>query len=226
MNIQTIIQMTKIEIVYKVRPFIDLMRKHFREVYSPGKNLSVDESLVLYKGCLHFKQFIRTKTARFGIKLYKLCTDNGITLDVLVYCGKGMFGDDDLNSDMPSTERIPSVLTEPFLGKGHVLFTDNDYTSPTLAKHFTDNSTHLCETIRANRYNYSKHKINEVLEKGDAVFYLNTDDPMMACKYRSAKDKASGQQEVVYMLPTCHEPIMVDIANRREGEPVVQNLML
>ena len=111
------------------------MHKQFRVVYSPGKHLSVDESLVLDKELLHVKQFIITKRFRFGIKLYELCTDNGITLDVLVLCEKGMFGDDDLNSDMPSTERTPSVLMEPFLDKGHILFTDNYYTSPTLAKH-------------------------------------------------------------------------------------------
>ena len=64
-----------------------------------------------------------------------------------------MFGDYNLNSHMPSTERIPSVLMEPFLGKGNNLFTDNYYTSSTLAEHFTDNSTHLCGTIRTNRYN-------------------------------------------------------------------------
>ena len=35
--------------------------------------------------------------------------------------------------------------------------------------------------------------INEALERGDARFYLNTDNPMIACKYQSTKDKASGQ---------------------------------
>ena len=54
-----------------------------------------------------------------------MCTNNGITLDVLVYCGKRMFADDNLNSNMPSTERIPFVLMEPFLDKGHILFNDN-----------------------------------------------------------------------------------------------------
>ena len=67
--------------LYKVRPLIDLLRECFRKVYYPGMELSVDESLVLYKGQLKFKQYIRTKRARFGIKLYELCTSTGITLD-------------------------------------------------------------------------------------------------------------------------------------------------
>ena len=116
--------------LHKVRPLIELIRGGCKNVYCPGQNLSVDESLVLFKGRLHFKQYIRTKRARFGIKLYELTTSNGITLDFLVYCGKGMFYEDG-NEDMPSTEQIPAALMEPFLDKGHILFTDY-YTSPSL----------------------------------------------------------------------------------------------
>jgi len=58
--------------LHKVRPLIDGLRERCRKVYYPGKNLSVDESLVLFKGRVHFKQFIRTKRARFGIKLFEL----------------------------------------------------------------------------------------------------------------------------------------------------------
>ena len=112
-----------------------------------------------------------------------------------------MFADDDINSEMPSSERIPAVLMETFLGKGHVLFTENYYTSPTIAKYLISNKTHLCRTVRSNRYKYPKEIVDGVLEKGDGVFYLIQDDdsPMAACKYRATKGKSSGQQKVVYM---------------------------
>ena len=139
-------------------------------VYSPGKNLSVDESLVLFKGRLTFKQYIKTKRARFGIKLYELTMSDGITLEFLVYCGKGMFANDDPNSDMPITERIPALLMAPFLGKGHVLFTDNYYTSSSLATYFLANQTHLCGTVGINRKHYPKDLQSEELEKGTAIF--------------------------------------------------------
>ena len=84
--------------------------------------MSVDESLVLFKDMLHFCQYIKTKRARFGIKLYQLITSDGITRDVLVYYGAGMF-DDDENSSILSSKCIPVELMTPFLDKGHVLFT-------------------------------------------------------------------------------------------------------
>ena len=132
----------------KIRPFLDLSCEHLS--YQPRKSLSVDESLVLFKGRLKFKQYIKSKRSSFGIKLYKLATSHGITLDLLMYSGKEMLGEDDPNSDMPATERIPSVLMESFLGKGHVLYTDNFYTNPALVSHFLKNKTHLCGTIRSN----------------------------------------------------------------------------
>ena len=141
--------------LYKVRSLLDLLCERFRKVYYPGMELSVDESLVLNKGRLKFKQYIRTKRASFGIKLYELCTSTGITLDFLVYCGKGMYDDDDPYLEMPSSERIPMVLMEPYIGKGHTLCTDNFYTTSSLGKHFLQKNTDLCGTIRNNRKKFS-----------------------------------------------------------------------
>ena len=202
--------------LHKVCPLINLFQNRCRTVYNLGKHLSVDESLVLLKGNLKFRQYIKTKRARFGIKLCELCTSDGITLDFLVYCGKGMFSNDAPNSDMPATERIPSVLMSPHLGKGHILYTDNYYTSPTLASYFLKNNTHL-GTVRSNRYNFPKDLIPIPSEKAKASFYCQEEDPqkpneevypMLAIKCRANKDKAGGKQKIVSMLSTYHQPIM------------------
>ena len=95
--------------LHEVRPILDILRRQCKTVRYPGKELSVDESLVLFKGGVKFRQYIKTKRARFGIKLYELTTSDGITLDFLVYCGKGMFYNDDEHSSMPSTQRILTV---------------------------------------------------------------------------------------------------------------------
>ena len=56
-------------------------------VYHPSEDLSVDESFILFKGRIFFKQYIRTKRSRFGIKLYELCTHNGFLLGFIIYHG-------------------------------------------------------------------------------------------------------------------------------------------
>ena len=164
--------------LHKLRPFIEIVRQQCKNIFYPGQNLSVDESLVLFKGRLKFKQYIRTKRARFGIKLYELTTSEGITLDFLIYCGKGLYYNDD-NNEMPSTERIPVSLMQPYLNKNHVLYTDNWYTSPTLAKYFLDNGTHLCGTVRPNRKHFCKDIVDVPLEKGEGTFYHSTNEPQI-----------------------------------------------
>ena len=71
--------------LFKIRAIMDLLRNRFNNVYYPGEHITVDESLVLYKGRLLFKQYIRTKRARFGIKMYELASAEGILLDFFIY---------------------------------------------------------------------------------------------------------------------------------------------
>ena len=41
--------------LHKLRPLIGILRKQYNEVYEPGQNLSIDESLVLFKGRVKFR---------------------------------------------------------------------------------------------------------------------------------------------------------------------------
>lgn len=57
----------------KIRSVLENMIESFKAVYRPRENISIDESLIPWKGRLIFKQFNRNKRARFGIKIYKVC---------------------------------------------------------------------------------------------------------------------------------------------------------
>lgn len=75
--------------LYKVRPVIDHFNAKFSEVYVPDKCVAIDESLVHYKGRLRFRQYLPSKRARYGIKMYKLCeSTSGYTHKFRVYEGK------------------------------------------------------------------------------------------------------------------------------------------
>lgn len=72
--------------------------------------------------------YIPGKRHKYGIKLFKLCNDDGYTLDLIVYGGK-------------VTNRLSNVATDvimklcqPYLGVGRRVITDNFYTSVELAK--------------------------------------------------------------------------------------------
>ena len=73
--------------LFKVRTIVNMIRERFNSVYYPPENLTIDESLVLYKGRLLFKQYIKSKRSRFGIKMFELATASGILLDFIIYQG-------------------------------------------------------------------------------------------------------------------------------------------
>ena len=131
---------------------------------------TVDESLVLFKGRLSFRQFIRTKRARFGIKIYQLCTSSGVLLDFLIYHGNSAAELIQL-PDFLTTEKIPITLLQPYLNNGHILFTDNFYTTPRLAQYLLLNGTALVGTVRPNRKNFPKMLSSTSLGKVKRNFF-------------------------------------------------------
>lgn len=74
----------------KIWPVIEHLNNKFSSLYLPEQHISIDESLLLWKGRLSFVQLIATKAARVGIKSYELCESRtGYLWKMIVYTGKG-----------------------------------------------------------------------------------------------------------------------------------------
>ena len=52
--------------LHKVRPVIKILQRRFKSVYNPGKNLSVDEPLVLFEGRLKSKFVVELSYMSFA----------------------------------------------------------------------------------------------------------------------------------------------------------------
>ena len=59
--------------LWKVIPLMDICDLIYQTVYGPGRNLSIDESMIRYKGRIHFRQYLPSKPYKWGIKQYVLC---------------------------------------------------------------------------------------------------------------------------------------------------------
>jgi hypothetical protein len=127
--------------LYKIQMVLTKVKKNFRDAMVPFQNLVIDESLLLWKGRLSFKQFIRTKRHRFGIKFFILCdVETDFILDFIIYTGKTT----DIKAcdiNLGQSEAIVCTLLEGYLKKGRTLFTDNWYTSPLLSTYLHKNKT-------------------------------------------------------------------------------------
>jgi hypothetical protein len=75
--------------IYKVKEVKDYLESRYDRLFSPGQQLSLDETLIRAFGRIKFKVRIVTKSARYGIKIY-VVTDavKAFVLRVLVYTGK------------------------------------------------------------------------------------------------------------------------------------------
>jgi hypothetical protein len=117
--------------LFKIKTIIESLRKKFSSTYQPHQKVCVDESIVEWKGRLQFKQYIPSKRHRFRIKLFVLCDcKSGFVLDFLIYTGDNSHIT--INETLKLSGSVISTLMEPYVNKGHIIYMDNWYSSPTL----------------------------------------------------------------------------------------------
>lgn len=148
--------------LYKIRNLLDVINENFKEVLTPGRVIVIDESMVPFQGRLIFKQYIPNKTHPYGIKLYKLCTVDGYTYNIIVYTGKN-----ERNAQVSHSEQIVHDLLKNIDAKdGYYLYADNFYSSLHLAESLFEQGIIYCGTMRSNRKGIPKSLPNK-MKRGD-----------------------------------------------------------
>nr|XP_053638896.1 piggyBac transposable element-derived protein 4-like isoform X1 [Cherax quadricarinatus]XP_053638897.1 piggyBac transposable element-derived protein 4-like isoform X1 [Cherax quadricarinatus] len=180
----------KNDLLYKIREVFMYLKQKFNAYFYPFKNIVVDESLILFKGRLSFKQYILSKRNRFGIKLFVMCDcESGIVLDVIVYTRRNTLND---RRVLGISGDVVRKRMGPYLGKVHTLFTDNWYTSPMFADFLRVNKTDICGKVRRNRKHMPRFSGGSV-EGAVQVFHAND---IMALTWHDKRD--------VTLLSTIH----------------------
>lgn len=187
----------------KITPLLEKIVQNFKKVSTPGKKVCIDETMVPFRGRLRFRQYIKNKRHKFGIKLYKLCTENGYTSDVRVYCGT------DVANGGQASSNVVFALMDDLLDSGRELYTDNYYTSVSLATKLLKRKTHLVGTLRSNRKYNPKEVVQKKL-KPKEVYAKESDSGIMVMKWRDKRD--------VLMLSTLHKDNTKEAPQR--GGPV------
>ena len=186
--------------LYKIRPIMDHLNNVMKNNYVLNKNLSIDESMMLWRGRLMFRQYIKNKKHKYGIKLYNLCESNGLIIKIKIYCGK----EEGTQTDMGHASDVVLHLAEDFLDKGYVLFMDNFYNSVPLTKALTSKTSYVCGTLRSNRKENPKDVITKKLKKGEMVWRRKED--VTVCKWKDKRD--------VLTISNMHRVEMVEVKNR------------
>ena len=136
----------------KVRPFIELLLEKFKNYWTPHQEISIDEQMIGTWCRIGFIQYMPKKPLRFGVKNWVLSDS------VMPYiCNFQIYtGNEDGTAERGLAHRVVMDLMEPHLYKGHKLFTDNFYSSPTLFKDLYKKGTLACGTVRQDRFGMPK----------------------------------------------------------------------
>jgi len=59
--------------LFKIFPVICHLNIKFQTLYLPNQNITIDESLTLWKGRLSIRQYLPLKASKFGINTFELC---------------------------------------------------------------------------------------------------------------------------------------------------------
>ena len=131
----------------KVRFLHDYVRRKSMKLYQPYESVSIDERMVRNKGRYSFRQYIKDKPTKWGMKIWVLaCSVTGYTYDYSVYLGKSV-----MKSVFGLGYDVTMNLCKSLFGQGYKLFIDNFYTSAVLLKALLKKKTLACGTINAGR---------------------------------------------------------------------------
>lgn len=115
-------------------------------MYNPGPNVMVDESLVPFRGRCPFRQYIPSKPAKYGIKIWAACdSTTSYAWQMQVYTGKSVSGEQEKNQGM----RVVLDVTEGL--RGHTIFCDSFFTSHALSQELLKRRLTTVGTIRNNK---------------------------------------------------------------------------
>lgn len=132
-----------------IREFLELIRKNFKDAYTPAEYLTIDEQLIPFRGRCSFRQYLPKKPKKYGIKVFALVDSRSFYLHTFdVYAGlqpDGPFKQSNTPSDV--VQRLVAHITN----SGRNITVDNWYTSVPLARTLLDMKLTLVGTLRKNK---------------------------------------------------------------------------
>ncbi|XP_067130210.1 piggyBac transposable element-derived protein 4-like [Centruroides vittatus] len=195
--------------LFKLKPVFDYLIRKWQSAYTPGRNISIDESLLLWKGRLQWRVYIPKKRARYGMESFQLCeSSTGYVHNMIMYTGsetelKNNVQGLDISNQLKSTKIVLSLMDQ-LLNKGYMLFVDNYYTSPVLFDLLVDFKTDAVGTLRKNRKELPEDIKKKKLKKGDFIAFYRK--KLMTLKWQDKKE--------VCMLSTVHGAEVVPVQTR------------
>lgn len=156
--------------LFKIRPMINHLNGVFQKCKLPPQWMSIDESMVLFKGRSSIKQYNPMKPIKRGYKLWCRSDCSGYTYEFDVYQGKAGDKSDANKENFGLGPSIVLRLTQSLKGKNHIVVFDNYFTSVELMQTLLPSHIYACGTVRKTRKGLIPLKADKDLKRGDFDF--------------------------------------------------------
>lgn len=101
-------------------------KRNCKTRFAPGESVTIDEQLVPFRGRCPFRQYMKSKPAKYGIKVFWMCdSETGYACDGIVYVGK--FANEAPHRNLGFD--IVKELSYTILKSGRNITCDNFFTS-------------------------------------------------------------------------------------------------
>lgn len=189
--------------VDKLAPIRDIWEMFLAQLpkcITPGMDITVDEQLVAFRGKCPFRQYIPSKPAKYGVKIWWACdSTTSFPLSGEVYLGRQPGSAREENQGA----RVVMSLTNRWLKSGRNIVMDNFFTSVPLATNLLSQNTTIVGTIRKNKPDIpSQLTDSKGREENSTIFAFS--DQLTLVSYVPKKKK------VVTLLSTMHHDCAVE----------------
>jgi hypothetical protein len=196
--------------LWKVRWFLSFLNQKFKELYTPYGNVTIDESMVKFKGRLGFRQYLPAKPIKWGIKVWTMAeSETGYMYSFQVYTGK------ENQQEKGLSHRVVMDLCSPMFGTNLSVYMDNFYTGTDLFKDLHIRGILACGTVRANRKGLPKDLLPKQVKLKKHEFKVAQNDELSFCVWQDTKP--------VLVLSNFHDPQHTGQVTRRMAELVLSN---
>lgn len=129
-----------------IREVFDKWSQNLKTLYNPGPNVTVDEQLIPFRGRCPFTQYIPSKPAKYGIKVWACCdSDSFYALNMQIYTGRAP----NCKAEINQGQRVVLEVTEGLIGRN--ITCDNFFTGYDLAVQLKKRKSTLLGTVRKNK---------------------------------------------------------------------------
>ena len=170
-----------------------------RIYYIPGTDLTVDEQLVPFRGRCPFRQYIPSKPAKYGIKVWWCCDSaTSYPLNAEVYLGR----QPNEVRDHDQGARVVKTLVSPWYKSGRNVVGDNLFTGIALAEELLTQGLTYVGTMRKNKRDIPPSMIAKSNDELSSTFAFDGNKTLVS--YVPKKRKS------VVLLSTMHHDKAVD----------------